>query len=198
MIQCRGDSLTDGGNLFFGHRLGGAGDVDGLFEWHPAFATGIIQRVLNPHRLRELKRADDDDVERFLRPICKTHVEQRGVPEMKVGELVDFDPSGGNAGSSGHFEDFCDFAIAADFDFIRLGGGTTKLGAALRLRHLRILVDERGIEKKTFMLKLKLVVRLKDASLAQKNGLPTDEQIGDDKVPFLEGDGEGGHAGFLW
>lgn len=181
--------------MFIGEDLRGVRDVDFLLEGDPAFAAGVFEGVLDFYQRGKSEGADDHDVEGFFGAVGEAHVEEGGVPEVEVGELVDLGAGGGDAVGDGDFEDSGDFAVAADFDFAGFLSGVAEFGAALRLGHLRVLMDEGGVEEEAFVFEFEFVVGFEDAALAQEDGLPAGEEVGDDEVPFFEGDGEGGHRG---
>jgi len=104
---------------------------------------------------------------------------------MEVGELFELL-------AGGDFEDLGDLGVAGDLDFPGFGGEELDVGAAVGFEHARVLVDEGGIEQEVGMLEEELVFGFEDAALAEEDGLAAGEQVGDDEVPFFEGDGEGG------
>lgn len=171
------DAFDDGLEILFWQGLSGVGDVDFVFEGDPAFATGVGEGVFDVDGVGEFEGADDDEVEGFFGAVVEAHVDEGGVPEVEVGELVDFGAGGGGGGRHGDFEDSGDFAVAADFDFVGFGGEMAELGAALRLGHFGILVDKGGVEEEAFVLEFEFVVGFEDAALAEEEGLAAGEEV---------------------
>ena len=108
---------------------------------------------------------------------------------------VELAAGGGDAGGDGDFEDSGDFGVAADFDFVGFGGELAEFGPAFGLGHLGVLMDEGGVEEEGGVFEFELVFGFEDAALAEEDGLAAGEEVGDDEVPFFEGDGEGGGHG---